>query len=206
MARRSEGPREVKFKTSDGGEISADLYEGGDHGVVLAHGRAFDKESWRDFADRLSAGGHTVLAIDFRGYGKSKKGSSEGALHLDVLAAVRHLKKAGARKVSVIGASMGGGAAARAATEVQEGEIYRLILLSPVSIPHPESIRAGGVFYIASREEAMAEGVRAQYEHAHEPKWLELLNGNAHAQKILETAEGVRITKVILDFLAGKPE
>jgi acetyl esterase/lipase len=39
-------------------------------------------------------------------------------LHLDVLAAVRYLRKMGAKTVSVVGGSMGGGAA-----EVQEMEV-----------------------------------------------------------------------------------
>jgi len=87
-------PIEVSFATADGGEVYADLYGQGVHGVVLAHGAAFDKESWRPLAERLSAHGEQVLAIDFRGYGKSRAGSKPDGLDEDVLAAVRYLPSA----------------------------------------------------------------------------------------------------------------
>jgi predicted alpha/beta hydrolase len=59
--------REVTFPSPDGGTVSADLYGSGDHGVVLAHGRIFDKQSWRPLALRLAQEGLVVLSIDFRG-------------------------------------------------------------------------------------------------------------------------------------------
>jgi hypothetical protein len=40
------GPEHVSFPTQDGGVVHADLYGKGDHGVVLAHGGRFNKESW----------------------------------------------------------------------------------------------------------------------------------------------------------------
>lgn len=67
--------RKVSFDTSDGGKIHANLYGGGSHGVVLAHGAVFDKESWDKQATRLVQAGLRVLAIDFRGYGDSRPGS-----------------------------------------------------------------------------------------------------------------------------------
>src|SRR5262249_9954272 len=62
----------ISIQTSDGGVIFADLYGRGDHGVVLAHGGRFNKESWAKQARELQAAGFRVLAFDFRGYGKSK--------------------------------------------------------------------------------------------------------------------------------------
>src|SRR6202011_334140 len=87
----------VSFPTDDGGVIYSDVYGKGDRGVVLAHGGRFNKESWEKQARRLAAAKFRVLALDFRGYGKSRgPGQSEpmsAPLHLDVLAAVRYLKK-----------------------------------------------------------------------------------------------------------------
>jgi len=50
-------------------------------------------------------------------------------LQLDVLAAVRYLRKTGAKSVSVVGGSMGGGAAGDASIASQPGEIDRLVLV-----------------------------------------------------------------------------
>lgn len=61
----------VSFPTQDDGFIYGDLYGKGDRGVVLAHGARFNKESWAKQAWALSDAGFRVLAIDFRGYGKS---------------------------------------------------------------------------------------------------------------------------------------
>jgi pimeloyl-ACP methyl ester carboxylesterase len=90
-------PERVSFPTQDGGLVYADLYGNGDRGVVLAHGGRFNKESWSPQARTLAEAGFRVLAFDFRGYGQSRgPGQSQplGApLHLDVLAAVRYLRK-----------------------------------------------------------------------------------------------------------------
>ncbi len=90
----------VSFPTQDGGLIHADLYGKGDRAVVLAHGGRFNKESWKKQAEALEQAGFRVLAIDFRGYGQSRgPGQSDplsAPLHLDVLAAVRYLRKTGA--------------------------------------------------------------------------------------------------------------
>jgi pimeloyl-ACP methyl ester carboxylesterase len=142
-----------------------------------------------------------VLAIDFRGYGASTAGREGQALYQDVLAAVRYLRGRGATSVAVVGASMGGGAAGRAAVEAQAGEIDRLLLLSPVSIPHPDGMHAGRFLYIASRDEPMAASVREQFARAPEPKRLELLEGSAHAQHIFPTRQGPKLTALIAAFL-----
>jgi len=192
----------VSFDTADGGRSVADLYGSGADGIVLAHGRVFNKESWAPLAGALAAQGHQVLAIDFRGYGASKAGREDSALYQDVLAAVRYLRGHGAATVSVVGASMGGGASARAAVEARQGEIDRLVLLSPVSIPNPGAMHAARILYIASRDEPMAPSVREQFAGAPEPKRLELLDGGAHAQNIFPTAQGPALTSLIEDFLA----
>ena len=109
------GQSTVFFSTQDGGVIFADLYGTGRRAVVLAHGGQFNKESWASQAQALAAAGFQVLAIDFRGYGKSHgPGGSDpmdAPLQQDVLAAVRYLHDHGAKTVSVVGGSMGGGAA-----------------------------------------------------------------------------------------------
>ncbi|MCY3730875.1 MAG: alpha/beta hydrolase, partial [Rhodospirillaceae bacterium] len=70
--------REVSFPTSDGGVIFANLYGEGAHAVLLAHGAVFEKQSWDAVARQLAAAGYRVLAIDFRGYGKSRAGRARG--------------------------------------------------------------------------------------------------------------------------------
>src|SRR5262245_33846037 len=51
--RKVESPREVSFPTDDGGRIFAILSGSGEHAVVLAHGAAFNKESWAELSELL---------------------------------------------------------------------------------------------------------------------------------------------------------
>ena len=205
-------PELVSISTSDGGTIEADRYGSGDRAVVLAHGARFDKESWKKQARALAEAGFLVLAIDFRGYGHSR-GGKPGAdphadLDLDVLAAVRWLRTGGAKQVSVVGGSMGGGAAALASTEAAPGEIDRLVLLAAPPIEHPEKV-TGRKLFAVSRDDRNADGsprlhgVQDQYDRASDPKEILVLEGSAHAQFIFDSDQGERLFDAILRFLSA---
>ena len=198
-------PGEVSFPTADGGVIRADVYGSGDRGVVLAHGARFDKASWGKQAEVLAKAGFRVLAIDFRGYGQSRGGDKSapgsGEKYEDILAAVRYLRENGAKTVSVIGASMGGGAAATASIHARPGEIDRLILLAPVPVAEPERL-TGPKLFVISKGDGLAAKVREQFEKAPEPKELMILEGSAHAQFLFQTDQGERLMKKILEFLS----
>ena len=202
----------ISFPTEDGGVIFADIYGNGDRAVVLAHGGRFNKESWAKQAQALEAAGFQVLALDFRGYGKSHgPGDSDplGApLHLDVLAAVRYLHKNGARSVSIVGGSMGGAAAGDASIASQRGEIDRLVLLGAAPNGPADKLKSP-ILYMVARDDAneggpRLPGIRAQYEKSPQPKELIVLDGSAHAQYLFQTNEGERVMREILRFLAEK--
>ncbi len=201
----------VSFATDDGGVVYADLYGHGARGVVLAHGGQFTKESWAEQAQVLSEAGFWTLAIDFRGRGQSRGGSGaalgDDGAHYDVLAGVRYLHRRGAHRVSVVGASFGGEAAARASVEAAPGEIDRIVLIAHSPINEPERIK-GRKLFIISRDDLSGSGalrlpsIRDQYERAPEPKELVILDGSAHAQHMFSTDQGPRLLSEILRFLS----
>ncbi len=208
----SESPELVSFPTQDGGLTYANLYGKGDRGVVLAHGGRFTKESWEKQARILVKAGFRVLAIDFRGRGQSRGGAKtqppDDGVRFDVLAAVRYLRQNGAKTVSVVGASFGGGAAAEASAEAKPGEINRLVLLAHSPIEKPEQMK-GRKLFILTRDDFSGDNkiprlprIRDQYERAPQPKELVILEGSAHAQFIFETDQGERLMREILRFLS----
>jgi pimeloyl-ACP methyl ester carboxylesterase len=201
----------ISFPTQDGGRVYADGYGRGERAIVLAHGGRFDKESWEKQARALATAGFRVLAIDFRGYGQSRgPGDSDplsAPLHLDVLAAVHYLQKTGAKSVSVVGGSMGGGAAGDASIASRSGEIDRLVLLGAAPNGPADKLKSSTLFIVA-RDDANADGprlpkIRAQYEKAPKPKELIIVDGSAHAQFLFQTDQGERVMREMLRFLSA---
>jgi pimeloyl-ACP methyl ester carboxylesterase len=202
----------VSFPTEDGGVAYADVYGEGDRAVVLAHGGQFNKESWKKQAGALVRAKFRVLALDFRGYGKSRgPGDSDpvdAPLHLDVLGAVRYLRMRGAKSVSVVGGSMGGGAAGDASIASRPGEIDRLVFLGAAPNGPADKLKSPSLFIVArddtSGDGPRLPGIREQYEKAPEPKKLIILGGSAHAQFLFQTDQGDRVMREILSFLSAK--
>lgn len=195
--------REVSFPAADGGTVYANLYGQGEHAVVLAHGRVFNKESWDGQARDLVQAGLSVLAIDFRGYGKSTGEGGYETMYNDVLGAVRYLHKNGARRVSVVGGSMGGGASAVASAKSNPGEIERLVLLASAPAPGSPKLK-GRKLFIVSKGDGFASDIQKAFEQAAEPKRLELLDGSAHAQHLFKTDQGPQVTDLIRNFLTAE--
>ena len=203
-------PVPVRFQASDGVQIRGDLYGTGTRAVVLAHGGRFTKESWAPQAREIVKEGYQVLAFDFRGFGQSKDANHDGTsdnLHLDILGAVRFLRQNGARRVFVVGGSLGGSAAGAASAEAPVGEIDGIVLLGAPAYVPPARLTTRKL-YIVTRDDFSGDHVlrlpriQAEFDQAPEPKKLLVLDGDAHAQAMFQTTAGARVMKEILRFLA----
>ena len=111
----------VSFRTADGVRIAGRAFGDGRVGVVFGHQIDTDQTDWWDLAAALADEGFATLTLDFRGYcpgddaGCSEDGSTADAWR-DLLAGARVLRKRGADRIVVVGASMGGTAAVLAAS------------------------------------------------------------------------------------------
>ena len=204
----------VTMHAEDGGIVHADAYGAGSHAVVLAPGGRFQRGSWRDQAQELVKAGFRVLAIDFRGRGGSRGPDSdirEEDYRFDILAAVRHLRQTGAKSVSVVGASIGGWAAAEASIAADSSEIDALVLLAASPVDRPERIK-GAKLFITTRDDTNGSGryrlnwIREQFAQTSDPKELVVLDGAAHAQFIFETPQGDTLMREIIRFLDARRE
>ncbi|HET6878253.1 MAG TPA: alpha/beta fold hydrolase [Jatrophihabitans sp.] len=108
----------MQLRTGDGVRLAAEHWPSPerDLGCVVAHGFTMSSRNphvqriCRAFADR----GAGVLALDFRGHGRSAGLSTAGGDEIhDIAAAVRWLRGAGYRRVATLGWSMGGTAVLR---------------------------------------------------------------------------------------------
>ena len=210
MATLAPAQQSLSFPTDDGGRVCANLYGEDTRAVVLAHGGRFSKESWRAQADTLVSNGFRVLAIDFRGFGCStgprQTDFDNAPFENDVLAAVRYSKAHGAKTVSVVGGSFGGGAAGDASIKSAPGEIDRVVFLGAAPNLPADKLKSRALFIVARDDSNGAgprlPGILAQYEKAPEPKELIVLDGSAHAQFLFQTDQSARVMREILRFLS----
>jgi pimeloyl-ACP methyl ester carboxylesterase len=197
----AEAAQEVSFPTTDGGEIYGLLRGDGPHAVVLAHGQIFDKESWDPLATLLAERGLRVLAIDFRGYGKSKGGPRQRAYVFDVIGAVRYLRSEGATRISLVGGSIGGSAVSTAASLRGVGDLARIVLLSPVTIDRPQQIRGSKLVVVSQEERRLVRRLLPLFARLREPKTWKEFPGSAHGQRLFDTEHGEELTELISAFL-----
>lgn len=201
-------PRLLIFPAPDGVRVSSVSYGEGRRGVVLVPGGHGVGDTWDVQARRLASSGFRVLAIDYRGLGRSAGlPQDDGKAPLDVLGAVRQLRSEGVTEVSVVGASWGGWAAGSAAV-AEPGLIDRLVFLAHSPFEFPERL-SGRKLFIVAREDRdgsgrpRLEGIRQQYERSPAPRELVVLEGSAHAQLLFLSPQREQLFAEMLRFLAS---
>ncbi len=229
------GSRLVRFASTDGVELVGRLWGEGKTGVVLAHG--FDEflgqGGWypvggQSFPRALDRRGYLVLTFNFRGFSDDENAVSEGEIDLannwrDAVAAVRYIRAQGAKRVFLIGASMGGIAALRAA-RAPDLDLDGVVSLATPQFPSkyyadepeandatPERLRAidAPLLFVAGKDDVI-EGVRfakdaqRMFDAAKKPKQIVIVNSGYHSSGLVTSAEaGVvkNTTKLIVDFV-----
>ena len=197
----------VAMATRDSGVVAADEYGIGTHAVLLVHGGRLDRHSWGPQARALAEAGLRVLAVDMRGSGATQPGhAGPDSLQLDVLGAIEYLRRTGATRLTLVGASLGGWAAAEAAVAASP-PVDGLVLLAHAAIDRPERLRTRTLFLVA-RGDTRGGGsipryreIREQYRRARGTKTFVVLEGAAHAQQLFATDQGPRVMAEILRFV-----
>lgn len=114
------GP-DLHFRASDGTRLVGHRFGHGKVAVVLAHQYGGDVCEWTPYAQRLASLGYTAIAFDLRGFGLSQHRTGEALFRydLDVVAAARLARAQGAKRVILVGASIGANAVVVAGASVK---------------------------------------------------------------------------------------
>lgn len=196
----NDGFELIIYSTADDGVIEASFFKAEqDFVVIFAHGAIFNKESWYFLAERLQKEGISSLSLDFRGYGKSKSGSTNKK-SLDILGAIDYLKEKGFKKIAIVGGSMGGAAILNALDIKTDAVIEKVVLLAPAGgkgIAN-ESINK---LIIVSKNEGLFDRVNTIYNESSSPKELKVYPGSFHAQHMFKADYSNELIELIIKFL-----
>ncbi|WP_456424348.1 alpha/beta hydrolase [Lutibacter sp.] len=191
----------VNYSTEDGGSIEASFFKASKNLVVIfAHGAVFNKESWYFIAEKLQKKGISSLSIDFRGYGNSKKGSTNKR-SLDILGAINFLKEKGLNQIAIVGGSMGGAAVLNALNTKTDKTITKVALLAPAG---GNGIMSKSIkkLFVVSKNERLFTRVNKIYNESSKPKELKIFSGASHAQNMFKSAHREELINLILNFLS----
>jgi pimeloyl-ACP methyl ester carboxylesterase len=173
---------ELRFRASDGTRLVGHRFGGKTPGrrmtVVLAHMSEGDLCSWARYARRLAARGFFVFPFDLRGHGFSEGAEDHAKAATDTIAAVRAVRRLGARRIVVGGASLGGIAAVIAAPRIRPPVQAVVSISGPAAIEGQLDARAAApalrvpTLYVAAEQDQ-----NAPYDFAAEARELHDLTG-----------------------------
>jgi pimeloyl-ACP methyl ester carboxylesterase len=136
-------PHRLDFTGVEGNRLSADLWDGRGHPVLLLHGGGQTRRAWDMTAQRVAAAGMRAITVDQRGHGESEWVASGNYTfsHFaeDVAAVVRQIADRFHAAPSAVGASLGGIAALTAESRLGR-MLDSLILVDVTPRMDPEGV------------------------------------------------------------------
>jgi pimeloyl-ACP methyl ester carboxylesterase len=199
---------ELWFRAADGTRLVGHRFGGKKPGartaVVLAHMSDGDLCVWARYARILARQGVFVFPVDFRGHGFSEGRENHRRAAADLAAAVRAVRSLGARKVVVMGASLGGIATLVAAPNLQPRVDGIVSVSGPAVIPGTlnalpavAKIRLPTLYVAAEADQNppydfAADAQRLYDATATSEKRLEIAPGSLHGTFLVDGSAAVR--------------
>lgn len=192
----------VHFTTQDHIQLAGLLYgHGGTTAIICSHELRGTKADWSNSAPWFAARGFMVLAYDFRGYGDSQGLYDLGKVDQDLLAAINFVHSHGAKKVILLGSSMGADISLIVAAETP---VAGVITLSPEYLfglsDHDIRAISAPKLFVNSEGDDYASDTKQMYQNARQPKELHLYTGSAHGVVIFDTSDGQDLIARIIAF------
>jgi pimeloyl-ACP methyl ester carboxylesterase len=203
--RASDRSTPVSFRTADGVRLAGNVLGKGSTGVVFAHQVGGDRCQWLPFARELAKKGYRALVFDMRGYGSSS-GVANTSPHVDVIAAAAELRRRGAKRIVLMGASMGGTGVVAAAPRVRPAVRGVVELSAPTAFGSSDALAAAKklkvpALFVAGRDDGdFPAATRALYKAAStKDKKLHIAPSSWHGVDLVYLPA---VKRLLLDFLA----
>lgn len=194
----------ARFRSADGVKLQGAVLGRGRTGVVFAHQVAGDRCQWLPFARELAASGYRALVFDMRGYGASA-GVANVNPHRDVIAAAAELRRRGARKIVLVGASMGGTGVVGAAPAIRPPVSGVVDLSGPVGFGGTDALAAARrlaspALFVAGRDDGdFAAATRSLHRAAKtRDKRLVIVPTDWHGVDLVSLPS---VKRIVLDFI-----
>jgi len=194
----------VQFRAAGGARLSGAVLGRGSTGVVFAHQVAADHCQWLPFARQAVAKGCRALVFDMRGYGKST-GITNSDPQLDVVAAAAALRRHGAKRIILIGASMGATGVLSAAPRIRPAINGVIELSGPTAFGSADALSAvrrldRPALFVAGRDDGdFARAARRLYKAAAtKDKQLYVAPVSWHGVDLMYIP---RVKKLVFDFV-----
>lgn len=198
----------ITFITPDGAAIEGTLYGSGDT-VVIFSAMGNCKRGWEDMADLVANNGMMALTYQWRGCKPNSVDEVQIQKFLDdTRGAIDFIKDQGAKKIILVGASLGGCASAKLA--IESGANGFVVLASPPTISQwgfeieAADLKTGiPKLFITAEDDATVSvnASRALYDLAIDPKEWQTYPGSAHGTDLFETGSKADLQDRILQFI-----
>ncbi len=207
----SAAAQPVSFATDDGTLLTGTQYGAGRTAVIFATTSDAHQATWAGVAQAAAEAGYLALTFDFSFWQPDgqRDFNRMNAADADLLAAVAYVRSQGAERVVVIGASLGGLAAAKIAAQA---ELAGLVVLgAPMGDPAltiavtPEELAAATMpklFIVSANDTTVpAAKTQAMYAAAAEPKDIVSYPSALHATDLFTGPLAADLQAALLDFL-----
>lgn len=199
----------VTFDTPDSATLNGELYGSGDTAVIFSVMGNCDP-GWREFAQLTAAQGLTSLTYLWRGCRDSGVvNETEMKKFVDDLrGAIAFMRAQGAKKIILVGASLGGCASAKLTVESQVDGL--VVVASPAEISQwGFAIEASDVasdipkLFITAKEDdtVPVEATQELFNLASEPKEWQTYPGTAHGTDLFNTQNKAEFQQRIMEFI-----
>ncbi len=207
--RKADQATLLRFKASDGRVLAGAILGRGPIGIVLVHQSDQDYCGFVPFARTLAVRGYRAFAISLRGHGSSQADKVPNYHYAgDVVGAAAELRRRGARRIFLMGGSVGGTAVVAAAPEVQPAVAGVIDLSGPAmwfdmnAVAAVKRLTVPILFVVSSFDEPFLTDTRNLYAAAASTnKRLVVRKGPDHGTALLDPKYEAPVRALVLSFL-----